>query len=293
MESVYQRKLWNIDTRLDWSDLGWRESYPFKSRFSNQFAGFPDFENLPESEKLSVAWEQHATDIADILYGEWAALILSAQLLPLVAKPQFKLFLSMQIADEVRHLEFFNRYSALLDVAPSTPAPRLVRLIETNCRQSSPEKKLLVCQVIIENLAMSWFKKIKDEVQIPLLQRAIRLIARDEAGHIKGGAEILRERVQYLDPRQKNSLSQFVYRMVLELSGRARRYLPIGLRRNWDERTLLLHLRSREVSADDRGKDIYRRLNFSLGYIGLGSECLKPLVASQGKSVPEGLSANA
>ncbi len=280
------RKPWSVATSLDWTDTTWRNCNPFCESESIVFAGFPEFELLSPTEQLSVAWEQHAVDISDVLYGEWAALSLTTQLLPLLENSAHRSMLITQIADESRHFDFFDRYLSLLPAPRALPASRLVTLLQTSSKRTDSNRKLLVCQLIFENLAMAWFRQIRSETQVPLLHSAIRLISRDEAAHLNIGNDILRARLDKLAERQKKAMCRFVTTTVMELSARASRYLPIGLHRNWDGKKLLQHLRKKENCKLNRGKEIYRRLNASLLKVGLGNSFLEPLLVRNKACTP-------
>ncbi|MFM1897593.1 MAG: hypothetical protein RLZZ385_2667 [Pseudomonadota bacterium] len=247
-----KRKTWNVDTSLDWSARVLHQDFPVAPQL-NPFAGLPAYEALPREHRVRIAWRLHAAEINDLLRGESAALTLCAQLLSLTDDMAQRLFLSAQVSDEARHVEFFSRYQdrvvGFRANPPSGPTPSLEQLLVRAIGSRSPLRKLLVCQVIIESLALTRFRLLRRLARVPVLVQALGLIAADEARHVRFGTVCLGSDGIRLSRRQRRAAAAFVHRAVARLAADLDIPLGIGREQGFDDLGLLQHLRRNRVQG--------------------------------------------
>src|SRR5690606_23219386 len=121
--SLYElakEKAWNANRGIPWRSPLLEDVFPTAAE-NNPLIGFPPYDALDRQEQLRIAWWQHELEISEILHGEQGALLISAQLLSCVPTVAARLFMSSQVSDEARHVEFFSRY--LREVIGSTQPP--------------------------------------------------------------------------------------------------------------------------------------------------------------------------
>jgi hypothetical protein len=183
---------WNASADVPWAHWPRSQHFPC-TREGNPLCGFTPYEALTEAQQRELSWWQHGLELSEILHGEQAALQISAQLVQLLPDMQAKLFASAQVHDEARHVEFFARYLRETVGHIHPPSPALKALIQRALEETAWDRKLLICQVLIESLALAKFQELRRHCQAPALRYAIDLILRDEARHVRFGTEYLRE----------------------------------------------------------------------------------------------------
>lgn len=265
---VAKEKTWNPSKDIDWRSCSRRDQYPVAGE-NNPLQGFDEFESLAESDKKRVVWWQHSIEISEILHGEQAALIIAAQLVNCLPTVEGKLLASSQVNDEARHVEFFSRY--LRDVAGKIHAPsvELASLIERTVQDPRWDVKFVVCQLLIESLAMSRFQEIKQSTEVPLLRYAIEKIAKDEARHVRFGTAILKDSLQSLPAEEQSVRSEFVLDSLLALANSQNIYTRIARKLGWNVAALRCHLRTYRLKRPELTRSRLRILMLNLDAVGL------------------------
>lgn len=276
-----KRKAWNVETSIKW-ELGPENStYPTKLE-ANLFEGFPAYDKMSNNKKMEISWQQHSLEISDILHGEQGAMILSAQLITLIPTTEAKLFLSSQVFDEARHMEFFTKYLLETTGKIHPPSKPLNELLSHAFTESTWMKKLLICQIVIESLAMAKFQRIRKETNISLLKIGIDYIIKDEARHVKFGVEFLKIAVAKLNQQEKIILGNFVIESVLNLANNIKVYALIGSEHGWNATSLRHHLRLGQIKNPHLQKEVFRQLTLNLDSIGLFTNEMKLKLEQKG-----------
>ncbi|MEX0618214.1 MAG: ferritin-like domain-containing protein [Pseudohongiellaceae bacterium] len=274
-----KRKIWNVDSSLQWPDSCSQDQYPFAPS-ANLFIGFPPHDALPSCEKVKVAWQQHGVEISTLLCGETAALILAAQILVEIPNIRDRLFLGSQVFDEARHVEFFDRYLKETVRQPYEPGAAFSSFTEELISCKSIETRLMGCQLIIESLALAKLAQLKRDSQVPLLVSAITLILKDEARHVRFGVNYLHDVFDQLTPHERRRKTHYVIATLYRLVEDIRSYLVIGERYGWDNKALLNHLRRKRLSSPGLMHEAVRQLTVNLRAAGLDDTALKTLFRS-------------
>jgi len=269
--SLYElakEKAWSASRNIPWSAPVLENTFPTAAE-NNPLVGFGPYDTLDREEQLQIAWWQHELEISEVLHGEQGALLISAQLLSCVPTVEARLFMSSQVSDEARHVEFFSRY--LRDVVGNIqpPSNAMRALIISTLEDSSWDRKFLVCQVLIESLAMAKFQEIRHYTRVPVLAFAVDYIAQDEARHVKFGVDFLRAHLSSIPDEERQQHSDYVLDTVIGLSGALNIHTRIAQAADWDTTDLRRHLRRYRIKHPDLNRRRFRQLSLSLDAVGL------------------------
>ena len=98
--------------------------------------------------------------------------------------------MSLQVMDEARHVEAFQRYLEKADrVYPMTPTLRW--LMRDILKTRSLVEKLLGMNLMVEGLALSGFQAFVKATRDPLATQMLTLILKDESRHVGFGVQYL------------------------------------------------------------------------------------------------------
>ena len=269
-----KEKAWNPTTDLVWNSTLQEDRSPL-SGCSNPLNGFAGYESLNQHEKLKVDWQYHAIEISELLHGEQAAMIVSAQLIACMPSMETKLFACSQAIDEGRHVEFFSRYLRGFSSEVRHPSSHLKHLIEETISDSRWHMKFLVCQILIESLAMSRFQELRENASEPTLRDAVDRIVKDESRHVRFGVEVLREHFRESSVVEKERLGNWVLENMLWLSDSENIYVELGRERGWDAPALRFHLRTHRLRNAQTGRSRLKILSRNLDAIGMLTEKLE------------------
>jgi len=261
-------RAWNASTDIPKENFCRETHFPC-SRQSNPLSEFPAYEALSNTEQRQLSWWQHGLEISEILHGEQGALLLASQLLTGLPGHEEKLFLSSQVADEARHVEFFSRYLSETVGAIYPPSKELRNLLTSTLEDTRWEMKLIICQVLIESLAMARFQELRRNVRAPLLQFGIDYILRDEARHVRFGTEYLQQQAASLDPESREERCRCVIDAAISLAGSLNIYTRIAERMAWDPHALRQHLRIFRAQHPEMNRERFRQLVLNLKAVGL------------------------
>ena len=269
--SLYElakEKVWNASHNIPWSAPLLEDTFPTAAE-NNPLVGFEPYDALDREEQLQIAWWQHELEISEVLHGEQGALLISSQLLGCVPSLEARLFMSSQVSDEARHVEFFSRY--LRDVVGNIqpPSDAIRTLIISALEDASWDRKFLVCQVVIESLAMAKFQEIRHYTRVPVLAFAVDYIAQDEARHVKFGVDFLRAHMSSIPDHERQRHSDHVLDTVIGLAGALNIPTRIAQAADWDTIDMRRHLRRYRISHPELNRRRFRQLSLSLEAVGL------------------------
>jgi hypothetical protein len=245
------------------------------SRESDPFVGFDEYEKLPDQHKLQVSWRRHAMEISEILHGEQLAMLCASQLITLLPDMEGRLFASRQAADEARHVEFFRAYllSARQEI---TPPSAVMRELTVETLQSPQwEIKLLICQILIESLAMAHFSFLVRNCHATTLSQGLRRIMDDEARHVKFGTDYLAAMFRSHTSDQLEQYGNFVVEKAFELASSDNHCVVIARQLHWDTHRLRHHLRQRRINKPELIQQRFRQLTLNIRMTGLMNKRLE------------------
>lgn len=269
--SLYEtanRKAWNASTDLHWNLADALNDFPTQ-KTAEPLSGFPAFESLCRRQRIALSWQRHAMDISEILHGEQGALLLASQLISGMPTHDGKLFASSQVSDEARHVDFFARYLQQTTGKVYPPSACLQDVLLTGLRHTNWEIKFIVCQLLIESLALARFSEIHQTTRLPLLRSGLELILRDEARHVKFGVDALKSAHDRLAPCELEKRSDFVINSALTLCNINTNSVRIAREQGWNVAALRKHLRHYQMRHPELARNRLRQLTLNMTHAGL------------------------
>jgi hypothetical protein len=221
LESLYsksKRHQWNAETDVDWaafdpeSDILARES-DFLSRLRC-------VRELPEHEQKALFKAANLFLLSQVLHGEQAALMTCGQLVNVVPDLDGKFAAAVQVMDEARHVEVFASY---LDCHGTRYPidPDLKVIVEQLLAEPDWEAKCVGMQVILESVALSFFRLGEQVAREPVLASFIGRVHEDESRHVAYGVLALEDRIPALREESRVRLENWAYDTVARIGGRA------------------------------------------------------------------------
>lgn len=126
-----------------------------------------------------------------ILWGELAAWNISAKLSMEIESVDAKLAATSQVHDEARHFYVMRDYLSLIGVDPKSPPNNTRKTLSFISGSNSLEKRLIGMQLMIEPIAITIFKLVRQADIDPVLSGLLKLYEKDEARHIALGVKYL------------------------------------------------------------------------------------------------------
>ncbi|MEZ5920181.1 MAG: ferritin-like domain-containing protein [Parvularculaceae bacterium] len=203
------RSQWDPDQDVDWSYELDPENPLSMPDASIAIAGTDLWPRLSSKEKAALRREMQGWHISQILHGEKASQLCAAKLMLSSDSSAVKDCAAIQAVDEARHIEVFSRLQS--KIGTSYPLSKsLGRLLYDVLEDSDPDITALGMQILIEGLALSFFKSLQLYSSEPLVKKLLALVIRDEARHFAGGQIALAERHRELDSRELSRREEFV-----------------------------------------------------------------------------------
>ncbi|MAO41621.1 MAG: hypothetical protein CMK70_15885 [Pseudohongiella sp.] len=267
-------RVWNVQQHIDW-DMSKRSSAFPECKSDDPLDTYPPYQSLSREQRHALSWLRHAMELSDILHGEQAALLLSAQLLSVVPNAAARLFMSSQVSDEARHVDFFTQYMVAAKLPVSPPNDQLARLIHDALQSPDWRYKFSVCQVLIESLALARFRELKSISSIPALQQGLALILQDEARHVKFGTDTLHEAFTELTPEERELRGSHLLHSALLLIDTTHSSAALAREVRWDAAHLRLHLRQYRIRHPEIARQRLRQLSLNMSSAGLMTDNIR------------------
>ncbi|MDP2128214.1 MAG: ferritin-like domain-containing protein [Pseudohongiella sp.] len=266
--SLAEKKRWSPYLDIDWPPDTLGSRFPCAD-YADPFAGFDQYEKLSRPDRLRVAWQRHAMEISELLHGEQLALMCASQLISMMPCMESRLFASTQVADEARHVEFFRRYLASAGLDICGPSPALRHLTVDTLQDPRWEIKLLICQILIESLALAQFSHLAQAGVPPTLKQGLRRIMDDEARHVRFGTDYLKSLFRSHNAEQLTGYGNYVIDKAFELASSDNQCLAIARDHQWDIHKLRQHLRQQRIGRPELIRQRFRQLSLNIKAIGL------------------------
>jgi len=222
LEALYsksKRHQWNAEL-----DVAWPEFDPHAQILDPKrdiLSRLACVQELPEATRHKLFREAALFTLSQVLHGEQAALMTCGQLVNAVPDVEGKFSAAVQVMDEARHIEVFARYLALQGHHYPID-PDLQIIIQQLLCEADWEAKCVGMQVILESVALGFFRLGVEMSQEPVLRQFIGRVHEDESRHVAYGVLTLEERIPQLDEPTRERLENFAYDAVCRIAGRAR-----------------------------------------------------------------------
>jgi len=221
LESLYsksKRHQWNAEVDVDWSRF--EPGCDILDRESDFLFRLNCVRELPESQQAALWRGANLFLISQVLHGEQAALMTCGQLVNAVPDIDGKFAASVQVMDEARHVEVFARY--LECHGQRFPIdPDLKWIVERLLAEHDWEAKCVGMQVILESIALSFFRLGEARGVEPVFKSFIGRVHEDESRHVAYGVLSLGERIPELSESVRYRLEDWAYDSIARLAGRA------------------------------------------------------------------------
>jgi hypothetical protein len=221
LESLYsksKRHQWDAEVDVDWNNFS--PEHDILDRETDFLFRLSCVRELPESQQAALWRGANLFLISQVLHGEQAALMTCGQLVNAVPDIDGKFAAAVQVMDEARHVEVFARY--LECQGQRFPIdPDLKWIIERLLSESDWEAKCVGMQVILESVALSFFRLGESRGIEPVFKSFIGRVHEDESRHVAYGVLSLSERIPELADGVRARLENWAYDSVARLAGRA------------------------------------------------------------------------
>jgi len=221
LESLYsksKRHQWNAELDVDWGRF--EPDVDLLDRKADFLFRLQCVRELPEDQQARLFKAANLFLISQVLHGEQAALMTCGQLVNVVPDMDGKFAAAAQVIDEARHVEVFARYLAChgrrFPIDPDLQAIVAELLAEPHW-----EAKCVGMQVILESIALSFFRLGEDMAVEPVLAQFIGRVHEDEARHVAYGVLTLEDRIPVLPEETRVRLENWAYDAIARIGGRA------------------------------------------------------------------------
>ena len=217
-----RQQQWDPEHALDWDTTvdpmdPERELWP---EALTPLVEVPAYHALPARTKAAHRQAFLSWVLSQFLHGEQGALFAACQVTEAVQWMDGKLFGSMQVAEEGRHVEVFHRYLTEKLGKLYQINDNLYVIIDALMTDGRWDMKFLGMQIMIEGLALGGFGTIRAATREPLLQKLLQYVIADEARHVHFGVLALAEHFAQLSHRELKDREDWAFEMALLLRNR-------------------------------------------------------------------------
>jgi hypothetical protein len=221
LESLYsksKRHQWNAELDVDWKTFA--PDADILQRDQDFLGRLDCVKALPEDQQTRLFKTAALFTLSQVLHGEQAALMTCGQLVNAVPDMDGKFSAAVQVMDEARHVEVFARYLECHGVRFPID-PDLQKIISELLAEEDWEAKCVGMQVILESIALSFFRLGEQMAVEPVLRQFIGRVHEDESRHVAYGVLTLEERIPQLDAASRERLENWAYDAIARIGGRA------------------------------------------------------------------------
>lgn len=151
---------------------------------------------------------------AIILWGELGAWKISAQLADRLVPLEARMAATGQAFDEARHFYTMHDYLALLGPVPERIDPSSEKVLDLTLRADGLAHKVCGMQLMIETIALTLFRTVRESGVEPVLCDLLRYYEIDEARHVALGVNYMPFLIKDMNPLQRAELLAFQFRIM-------------------------------------------------------------------------------
>lgn len=216
LRALYERgktAQWNVETDLDWSLDVPRDKLVFPIEHTIM-GPLLQMMGADEATVISGVRDELEHGISQLLHGEQAALLLTAQIANGVNDMDTKLFAGQQVADECRHVEAFAKLLARKFECIHPIDPNIKFLLDEMVEAKSWHFKIVGMQMLFEGVAMAVLTDIGTHTPNALIKDTMRYVARDEARHAAFGVLSMREELAKMTAEDRERLEVWTWKVL-------------------------------------------------------------------------------
>lgn len=168
----------------------------------------------------------YRTAISQLYYGEQATIAMCARLSAEITDPAVRRFLATQVADERRHLAYYERYLARLGgIAPIEEGVAMA-YEGALAWPGSHHGAVLAFHVVLEGEGLRVQQLYGDWFPCPLFRQVNALIARDEGRHVGFGRHYLRRSLPALPFEERVAIYRWIRDLWFDCAKAIRAEMP-------------------------------------------------------------------
>ena len=211
MNRLYEnakRDQWNAATDIDWQKPVCLEQGFIADELIDIY-DTPYWHKMSDKERHEMNRLFSAWRLSQLMHGEHAAVLVCSQLANVLPDPDTKFFMSTQVMDEARHLEFFQRYMSgrVGHMYEQSEVGR--ELFDYILSDPRWYIKTIGLQLVGETFAVALFKMLAETAKDELLREGCRRILQDESRHMGFGMLSLPEQVREMSPKEREEMEDF------------------------------------------------------------------------------------
>ena len=206
-----KRDQWNASTHIDWA----KDVDPERGILEDQqipIYGTGWWERLTRGEQARLNHYWSTWRFSQNLHGEQGGLLIAAQVVAAMPSIEGKLCMGVQVVDEARHTEVFERYLREKMRKRYPVNASLLKLMQLLISESRWYVKLVGIQLIIENLARASFRSSLRGAKDDLIRDILTNVLRDENRHVAFGVLSIRRVVlEEISAEEREELTDFAF----------------------------------------------------------------------------------
>lgn len=212
-----KRRQWDASERLDWSEELDPDNPMQLDASMIPIHGSSLWKRLSAAERRQVQVHTQAHTISQFLHGEQGAMLAASRVVQNLDSIDAKLFAATQVMDEARHVEAYSRLLREKFSMQYPISPALKRLLEDGLSASEWDMALLTMQVLVENVALASFQRIRDNSTANLATAVNAYVMQDEARHVAFGRIVLRDYYRQLSAPERARREAFVLESLSQI----------------------------------------------------------------------------
>lgn len=187
--------------------------------------------------------------LAVIYWGELAAWKISAALALRLDHHEARMAATSQAHDEARHFYVMGDYLESLGEVPQSLDKHAQGFLDSVLRADSTAKMLLGMQLMVEPLALTLFKMVREKEIDPVLSDLLLMYERDEARHVALGTLYLPEVLNVMTLAQKAELILWQFREYMRQFSMLRSLSDDFIALDIEPRTVFVASRKKQANA--------------------------------------------
>lgn len=212
-----KRRQWDASERLDWSEALDPDNPMQLDPSMLPIHGSSLWNRLSAVERRQVQVHTQAHTLSQFLHGEQGAMLAASRVVQNLDSIDAKLFAATQVMDEARHVEAYSRLLREKFSTQYSISPSLRQLLEDGLSASEWDMALLTMQVLVENVALASFQRIRDNSAANLATAVNAYVMQDEARHVAFGRMVLRDYYQQLSAPERARREAFVLESLSQI----------------------------------------------------------------------------
>ena len=181
---------------------------------------------LPASKPRWMPRRAYSTAISQLYYGELASIEMCERLLGVIDDATARRFIGTQIADERRHVGYYEKYLARVGDIGVIEEGVAMAYQGPLTWPGSYHGAIVAFHVVLEGEGLRIQRLYGDWFRCPLFQQVNALIARDEGRHVAFGRHFLKESLDALPLDERLAIFRWIKALWFDCAAAIRAEMP-------------------------------------------------------------------